>query len=184
MTYPITAVKRAGLPAAPCAYAIAQAYGDLTESERSDALFGSVTRKLCTVRELRDALAAMPRVKARRELVARIEAVEAGAESWLEERALKDALTGRPFDSLIRQHRIVVEGQAFRLDMYDPFTRTAIEADSFRWHAGDQQRLRDIRRDALLATIGIQTIRLSSRDLIENADWCRAMVQLALTARR
>ncbi|MFV0632822.1 endonuclease domain-containing protein [Demequina sp.] len=183
VTYPLSPVRIGALTAAPVAFAIAQAYGVLSDRQRADAVFGAVGRRLCTARDLRAVLNVMPRIKARRALTSRIAAAETGAHSWLEELTLTDVLTGKSFRELLRQHEVVVEGHQFFLDMYCPRTRTAIEADGATWHRGDEQRQRDIRRDALLATIGIQTLRLSGRDLIERPDWCRAMVAGVLRAR-
>lgn len=168
---------------APVAFAIAQGYGDLTPSEQADAVFGGVARSLVTVAELRTVLASMPRVRQRRRLTSRVEAAERGAESWLEEVGLQSVFTGREFDGFVRQHRIRCGGRSYRLDMYDPFARLAVELDGATWHRTDAQRLRDIRRDAALATIGIHTIRLASVDLVDRPHWCRDIVLKARAKR-
>ncbi|WP_203652854.1 endonuclease domain-containing protein [Demequina activiva] len=183
-SYPIAPVRVAGLSVAPAALAIAQAYGDLTASEQSHVVFGAVARGVTSTRQLRHALATMPRIRRRRALTSRIEAAERGAESWLEERSLRTVFTSQEFDCFIRQHRIDREGRRYPLDMYDPFTRTAIELDSRSWHGSDEQRVRDIRRDADLAAMGVLTVRLSSRDLTERPHWCRQIVRDVLAARR
>ena len=183
-SYGITPVRVVGLPTAPAAFAIAQAYGELTASEQSHVVFGAVARGVTSTAQLRHVLATMPRIKRRRALTSRIEAAERGAESWLEERSLRTVFTRQEFDRFIRQHRVDREGRRYRLDMYDPFTRTAIELDSRAWHSGEEQRLRDIRRDADLAAMGILTVRLASRDLTDRPDWCRQMVRDVLAARR
>jgi very-short-patch-repair endonuclease len=183
-SYDITADRTGGLPVAPVAFAIAQAYGDLTASEQSQVVFGAVARRLTSAAQLRHALATMPRVRRRRALTRRIEAAERGAESWLEERSLRSVFTSQDFDCFIRQHRIDREGRRYRLDMYDPFTRTAVELDSKAWHSSEEQRLRDIRRDADLAAIGVLTVRLSSPDLTDRPEWCRQIVREVLSSRR
>lgn len=175
-TYAITSHLVNDHSVAPVALAIAQGYGDLTPSEQADAVFGGIARGLVTVRELRAVLASMPRIRQRRRLTSRVEAAERGAESWLEEVGLRDVFTGRGFDSFVRQHWIRCDGRAYRLDMYDPFARLAVELDGATWHRGDAQRLRDIRRDAHLAANGIETIRLASVDLVERPQWCRDVV--------
>lgn len=182
-TYPIEPISVAGMPTAPIPFAIAQGYADMDESERSDAVFGAIAQRMTTTQELRHALAVIPRVRQRRSLDSRIAAAEDGAESWLEEHSLRSVFSHKEFDQFIRQHRVAREGRRYRLDMYDPFTRTCVELDSYSWHSREDQRLRDIRRDADLAALGILTLRLASRDLTERPDWCRAMVRDVLAAR-
>ena len=173
-----------GMPCARPAIAIAQAYGDLSAFEQSAVVLGGVARRIVTTRELRQALVTVPRIRQRRRLTCRIESAERGAESWLEETGLRDVFRPSEFDCFVRQHRIAGALGRYRLDMYDPFTRTCIELDGDSWHSGDEQRLRDIVRDADLATMGIQTVRLSRRDVVERPDWCRDVVRMVLAARR
>jgi very-short-patch-repair endonuclease len=182
--YARTAIRVHDFTAVAPAIAIASGYADLTESEQVGAIFGGIHRGIVTVRELRQALVDMPKIRARRALTSRIEAAERGAESWLEEQSLRTVFAGREFDRFVRQHRIRCRGRHHRLDMYDPFTRTAVELDSRAWHSGEEQRLRDIRRDADLASIGILTVRLATRDLMQQPEWCRDVVRGTLANRR
>ncbi len=170
--------------AVPPAIAIADGYAALTEEERVDAVFGGIARGIVTARELRQALVDLPRIRARRSLTSRIEAAERGAESWLEEVGLREVFSTREFAYFTRQHRLVCRGRTYRLDMFDPFSRTAVELDSHAWHSGDKQRQRDIQRDAELATMGILTLRLSTHDLIQSQEWCRDIVRQAVALRR
>jgi very-short-patch-repair endonuclease len=112
-----------------------------------------------------------------------VAAIEAGAESYLEERALRQVFNTSEFDRLIRQHDVVIEGQAYRLDLYDDATRTAVELDSEEHHGRSPHRQRDVNRDVHLATIGIQTLRFTYRDITERPGWCRQMLRDGLRAR-
>lgn len=183
-TYDAKAVQVEGYRTVGVPFAIVQGYGDLTETEQSDVVFRGIAKKRTSTKELRQALAVVPRVRKRRALTSRICAVEQGAESWLEEKGLRDVFSGRHFDHIVRQHEVVHEGRQYRLDMFDPFTRTCVELDSYTWHSSDEQRLRDIRRDADLASIGILTVRLSSRDLKESPDWCQRIVLEIFASRK
>lgn len=183
VAYPLHERAVGGLTCVSVAVATAQAYGNLSESEQSNVIFGALAGRLTTVRDLRLALTEIPRIRQRRRLTSRIEAAERGAESWLEEWSLQSVFTAPEFDLFLRQHRIRCGNERYRLDMYDPFTRTAIELDGATWHRGDEQRLRDIRRDANLAAIGIQTVRLSSRDLMDRPEWCCNVVRNVLATR-
>ena len=99
--------------------------------------------------------------------------VAAGAESYLEVHAMERVFVGHPFGALLRQHVVSAEDRHYRLDMYDPRTMTAIEADGATYHSGAWEWQRDIRRDVDLAALGILTIRFSYRDLTERPTWCR-----------
>ena len=61
------------------------------------------------------------------------------------------------------QHRIVVSGRTFFLDAACEEVQLAVEMDGAAWHGSRDQRERDIRRDALVATVGWQTLRFSFR---------------------
>lgn len=163
--------------------AIVDGYADLNESDRTDVVFGAISRKIVTTRRLREALADLPRIRARRSLTSRIEAAERGAESWLEEVGLREVFADREFDYFLRQHKFISRGRHYRLDMFDPFSRTAVELDSTTWHSGEENRLRDIRRDAELAAAGILTIRLPTQDLTQAQEWCREVVRNTVATR-
>lgn len=184
VTYAVQPARTGKFRTVSVAFAIVQAYAELSEGEQSDVVFGSLARKQTSTRQLRQALATVPRIRRRRALVSRVAAAEQGAESWLEEQSLQKVFTGKHFDQFVRQHEIVREGRAYRLDMYDPFTRTCVELDSYTWHSRDDQRLSDIRRDADLAAAGILTVRLASRDLSDQPEWCRRVVFEVVQARR
>jgi very-short-patch-repair endonuclease len=56
--------------------------------------------------------------------------------------------------------------------------------DGAAWHGSPQQRERDIRRDALLATVGWQTLRFGFRRLTTAPEACRRDIRSAYGARR
>lgn len=133
------------------------------------------------VRELIDVL---PRVPRRRALQVALERAGDGVESFLEERADVTVLTGAAFQRLVRQHRVTVHRERFRIDAFDPVTRTALEFDGARWHASPEQQERDKRRDAMLASIGILTVRFSFADVMARPQWCRAVALEVLRSRQ
>ena len=61
----------------------------------------------------------------------------------------------------VQQRRVAVGGESFVLDAAYDEVQLAVEMDGAAWHGSRQQRERDIRRDALLATVGWQTLRFS-----------------------
>ena len=166
------------------AYAIVSGFGRVDPNLRAEVVFGAIRRGLVGVQQVRNELNRQPKVKARRALERRLDAAELGAQSWLEERGLREVFRAKEFGAFIRQHEIVIEGNQFFLDMFEPVARLAVELDGDGTHDNPYDRLRDIRRDAMVATRGIQTIRLSRADLVERPDWCRWIVLQVLHARR
>lgn len=165
-------------------FAVAQAFGRVPRRQRSELVFGALRSRALSAAEVWTALETMPRVKGRRELVRLLISASAGAESHLEHVGLTAVFNTSEFTGLLRQHVVRAHGQRHRLDMYDPETRTAVELDGAAFHSGVDQRERDLRRDAALASVGILTVRLSYRDIVGRPDWCRAIVRRVLHARR
>ncbi|WP_169746722.1 endonuclease domain-containing protein [Demequina silvatica] len=163
--------------------AVIHGFGGLARGDRSSAVHRAFRSGFTTPRAIRDALERVPRCTARRELLRRVDAAERGAESYLEEVGLRRVFNTGEFARFLRQHRVMAQGEFFRLDMYDPSTMTAVELDGAASHASPQQRQRDLRRDALLAGIGIQTLRLTYEDITERPEQCRARVREVLEAR-
>ena len=59
----------------------------------------------------------------------------------------------------------------------------AVEMDGAAHHGSRDQRERDIRRDALLATVGWQTLRFSFRRMTGTPDACRREIRSTYDAR-
>ncbi|NYI42186.1 endonuclease domain-containing protein [Demequina lutea] len=172
-----------GCPVAMPGWAIATAYGHLPRHQADEMVYRAVRRGLATPGEIGEVAASLSSVRHRRELESTLAAAAAGSESYLETVGLRAVFSTNDFAGFIRQHRVLADGASYRLDMYDPVTRTAVELDGAVAHGGAGQRERDARRDVRLASIGIVTLRFVYRDLTERPAWCRAMVTSA-TARR
>ncbi len=165
------------------AHAVVLGYGLLPGGQRAAAVHKAISTHLVSARSLLDALEAVPRVPARRELAQRLTDAETGAETDLEERGPRRVFNTGEFARLVRQHHVMANNRSYRLDMFDPATLTDVELDADELHSTPLQRQRDMRRDADLALVGIQTIRLSHRDVTERPEWCRALVRGVLVAR-
>ncbi|MDN4475852.1 hypothetical protein QQX09_08275 [Demequina sp. SYSU T00192] len=165
------------------AHAVVLGYGFLAARDRATAVHQAIRTRLVTPRSLIDTLGKVPRVRARRDLRQRLELALAGAESYLEEHGASKVFNTSEFARFVRQHRVRANGGRYRLDMFDPETLTAVELDGDASHSDPSQRQRDLRRDADLAQLGIQTIRISYRDLTTRPEWCRALVRGVLVAR-
>ena len=164
--------------------AVILGFASLPRDRRGAVVFRAIGVHATTAQQLADALDRVPRCRGRKELSRRIDAALHGSESYLEETSLRSVFNLREFAGLIRQHRVTVAGESFRLDMYDPATMTAIETDGAAFHGSPEQRQRDVRRDAILAGAGILTVRLTYDDVVNRPEACRQVVRRALESRR
>lgn len=167
----------------PIEMAVCQAFAELGR-QRVGATIRVLASGAVDIEDLCFTLAAMPRVKARRELSSVIAHFAAGSESYLEYIAMHDVFSGPEFSPLIRQHSLFVHGRHYRVDLYDAETMTAIETDGASFHAGPDAWQRDLNRDADLASLGVLTLRFSYWDLQENPERCRQRLRAVLESRR
>lgn len=163
--------------------AIVRGFSHIHPRDRSATVYRAVQRGLVSPEQLSDALLRTARVPERRRLEQLVASARAGAESFLEERALRAVFNTREFANLLPQHDYFLEGWTYRIDLYDPVTRTAFEIDSAAHHGSTADRLRDIRRDAHLATDGVLTVRFSYQDIMERPHECRRIALEILRAR-
>lgn len=172
-----------GCPIAMPAWAIVSAFGAEPDDVGNEMVYRAVRERLVTTSDLREVMSRMPRVRSRAALERTIAAAEAGAESHLEAIGLRNVFNTAEFSRFVRQHRVRAEGRPFRLDMFDHATLTAVELDGATVHGQLDRREADLRRDAILAGIGILTVRLSYRAVVNDPDWCRSRVRAVISAR-
>lgn len=183
VSYPLPTERRQRMVTVAAPIAVVQAFGDLPASHRAEALFHPLRTGVVGTEDLRHALDIVPRVRGRKDFLRLLDAVAAGAESWLEAEGMRRVFNTKEFEHLVPQHVLEAEGVRYRADFFDPATRTVIELDGSQFHDAAPRRTRDLRRDAALASIGILTIRLGYRDVVERPEWCRRTVRAALGAR-
>jgi very-short-patch-repair endonuclease len=148
------------------------------------AAIAAVRRRLCHPQNLRSELARQPRLAGRAELARLVELLAAGCQSELEIWGCLHVLRGPGMPRFVQQRRITVGGEVFLLDAAYDEVKLAVEMDGAAWHGSRQQRERDIRRDALLATVGWQTLRFGFRRMTTAPDACRRDIRSAYAARR
>ena len=129
-------------------------------------------------------LARRPRLPARAELAQLLELLGAGCQSELEIWGCLNVLRAPGMPPFAQQRRIAAGGEVFLLDAAYDEVQLAVEMDAAAWHGSTQQRERDIRRDALLATVGWQTLRFGFRRLTTAPEACRRDIRSAYNARR
>jgi very-short-patch-repair endonuclease len=176
-----------GLPVSCVERAVVDTWGTTAGLSRADvraAAIGAVRRRLCRPRDLFAELERRPCLRSRRALTELVGLLADGCQSELEIWGCLNVLRGPGMPAFTLQRPIEVAGERFVLDAACDEVRLAVEMDGAAWHGSREQRERDIRRDALLATIGWQTLRFGFRRLTGAPDGCRRDIRAAYTARR
>jgi very-short-patch-repair endonuclease len=148
------------------------------------AVITAVRERLCTPGALAAELALRPRLPARAELRRLVALLADGCRSELEIWGCLQVLGGPGMPAFVQQRQVVVAGERFFLDAAYDEVLLAVEMDGAAWHGSQRQREGDIRRDALLGTVGWQTLRFSHRRLTRAADDCRREIRATYDARR
>jgi very-short-patch-repair endonuclease len=158
--------------------------GPLSREDLRAAAIAAVRRRLCRPLDLERELARRPRLAGRAELVRLVSLLAEGCQSELEIWGCLHVLRGPGMPPFVQQRMVVVGGERFFLDAAYDDVRLGVELDGAAWHGSRQQRERDIRRDALLATAGWQTLRFGYRRLTTAPDACRRDILAARAARQ
>lgn len=164
-------------------FAVIDAWADPTNDGRKSMVLSALQSGVAPRDMVVEAAARRTRIRDRAGLAAVIDGFDRGAQSFLEYEGLTRVFRGREFARFVRQHDVSARGHRYRLDMYDPETRTAVELDGAAFHAAGERREADNRRDADLATLGIVTLRLGYSDVMDRPAWCQATVLAVLRAR-
>jgi very-short-patch-repair endonuclease len=176
-----------GLAATSVERSIVDTWGRPTGTHRSAVRAATITavrRRLCVPRELTVELERRPRLAGRAELARLVALLADGCQSELEIWGCLQVLRAPGMPPFVQQRRVVVDGRTFYLDVAYDDVMLAVEMDGAAWHGSRQQRERDIRRDALLATVGWQTLRFSYGRMTATPEACRRDVWSAYRRRR
>jgi very-short-patch-repair endonuclease len=176
-----------GLAATSPERSIVDTWGHPTSTHRSavrGAAITAVRRRLCLPQDLTVELEQRPRLAGRAELARLVSLLADGCQSELEIWGCLQVLRAPGMPPFVQQRRVVVDGQTFYLDVAYDDVMLAVEMDGAAWHGSRQQRERDIRRDALLATVGWQTLRFSYGRMTTTQEACRRDIWSAYNARR
>lgn len=157
--------------------------GDIARAAVRAAAITAVRRRMCRPQDLALEIARRPQLPARTALADLVRLLDDGCQSELEIWGCLNVLQAPGMPHFTLQHRIRVAGQTFVLDAACEEVRLAVEMDGAAWHGSREQRERDIRRDALLATVGWQTLRFSFARLTGSADTCRRDIRAVHAAR-
>jgi very-short-patch-repair endonuclease len=166
---------------------VVDSWGRPSPLRRADvraAALTAVRRRQCSIRELDFELTRRTRLPGRAELARLAGLLADGCQSELEIWGCLNVLRATGMPPFVQQRPITVAGERFVLDAAYEDVLLAVEMDGAAWHGSRQQRERDIRRDALLATIGWQTMRFGFGRLTGAPDACRRDILAAYNARR
>jgi very-short-patch-repair endonuclease len=176
-----------GLPVSCVERAIVDSWGSpagLSHADLRAAAIGAVRRRLCLPWQLYDEVQRRPCLRRRAALLSIVGLLADGCQSELEIWGCLQVLRAPGMPSFVQQRRITVGGESFVLDAAYEEVKLAVEMDGAAWHGARDQREKDIRRDALLATIGWQTLRFGYRRLTAAPEACRRDIRAAYDARR
>ncbi|MBQ1023314.1 endonuclease domain-containing protein [Micromonospora sp. C95] len=174
-------VVRRGVPVVRLEEALVRSWSLLPEEGRIGPVVRAVNDRMTTAYRLRVALA--PKLTGRAALSVLIDRLDAGCRSPLEIWGHDRVFTGPGMPALRRQVRVRVGKRTMYLDLFAEQERVNIEVDGAASHGDPRQREIDLRRDALLATVGILVVRFSHRRLVREPDEVRRET-LAILARR
>jgi very-short-patch-repair endonuclease len=147
------------------------------------AVITAVGRRMCRPQDLAAELERRPQLRARASLVELVRLLAAGCRSELEIWGCLNVLQAPGMPRFSLQHRIVVSGRTFFLDAACEEVQLAVEMDGAAWHGSRDQREGDIRRDALLAAVGWQTLRFGFARMTGSPEGCRHEIRAVHAAR-
>ncbi|WP_326562648.1 DUF559 domain-containing protein [Micromonospora sp. NBC_01796] len=180
---PPYAVRRQGRPVTRLERSLVDSWPLLPMDERRAVVIEAVNGRMTTVARLGEALAGAPRLAGRREFRVLLERLAIGCRSPLEIWGHERVFSGPGMPTFLRQERVRVAGRAFDLDVYAERERVDFELDGAAWHGDRRQREADVRRDALLATLGILVVRFTHRRLTHEPSEIRHEILAILAAR-
>jgi very-short-patch-repair endonuclease len=176
-----------GIPVTCVERAVVDAWGvpdGLPRTVLRGAAIDAVRRRLCTPADLGIEIDRRSRLPGRRRLLELVGLLADGCRSELEVWGCLHVLRTPGMPAFVQQRPVAVGGERFFLDAAYDEVQLAVELDGAAWHGSADQRERDIRRDARVATVGWQTLRFSYRRMTSRPDDCRRDVLAAHGARR
>ncbi|MDQ1685066.1 MAG: hypothetical protein QOC82_1803 [Frankiaceae bacterium] len=183
-TTPPSVVVRAGMRVTRLEESIVDSWPLLPAINRRAPALVAVRDRRTTGGRLLDALAARGRVTGAAEMRRTFGLITAGCHSPLELWGHEKVFIHGELRRATCQVRVRLGNRVVYLDRYYADEMLAVELDGAAYHGAPQQRERDIRRDAALAALGIQTIRFSHPRLFHDPDGVRAETLNVLAVRR
>ncbi|MGN9811519.1 DUF559 domain-containing protein [Micromonospora sp. BQ11] len=181
---PPCVVERRGLPVTRLERTLVDSWPLLASADRRAPVIRAVNDRLTTAERLGAALTLAPRLTGRAELRTLLTRLAEGCRSPLEIWGHERVFTGPDMPAFRRQAAVRVGRRTMYLDLFAERERVDIELDGATTHGDPRQREIDLRRDALLASVGILTVRFAHRRLVHEPDEVRRETRAILASRR
>jgi very-short-patch-repair endonuclease len=181
---PPQVVVRQDMPVTRLENALVDSWPGLPPVDRSAPIIRAVNDRLTTPQRVTAALSTVPKLTGRAELRALLDRLAAGCRSPLEIWGHDHVFTGPEMPAFGRQVRMRIGSRTVYLDLYAERERVNIELDGATTHGDPRQREIDLRRDSLLATVGILVVRFARRRLVYESDDVRRETLAILASRR
>lgn len=173
-----------GLPVVRIEQAIVDSWTMLPARDHRVPVIVAVRERRTSGPALLEVLAANSRAKGAAEMRHVFGLVAAGCHSPLELWGHEKVFSHHSLPVSECQVPLTLPTGGIYLDRYYEAEQLAVELDGAAYHGEPGQRERDIRRDALVATFGIQTVRFSHPRIFGDPDGVRAEVLAILAVRR
>lgn len=150
---------------------------------RAGIVYEALWLRIVPPHRVRAAADRLARVPERDRLLALLGDFIEGAQSPGEVLARREVFVAERYRAFERQVKVRVAGRSRVLDMLHRAARVVVEVDGDAYHGGARAVADDRERDAELAAVGFQTVRLSYRDLRDRPEWCRGTVDRVVRGR-
>ncbi|MEU8159768.1 endonuclease domain-containing protein [Micromonospora parva] len=181
---PPQVVVRRGLRVTRLEQSLVDSWPTLPPADRRTPVIRAVNDRLTTPERLSAALERVPKLIDRAAFRHLLTRLADGCRSPLEIWGHEHVFTGSGMPAFHRQVPVRVGRRTVYLDMFAERERVNIELDGATIHGNPRQREIDLRRDALLAAIGILVVRFAHRRLVHEVDEVRRETLAILATRR
>ncbi|MGC4757965.1 DUF559 domain-containing protein [Micromonospora trifolii] len=181
---PPQVVVRRGLTVTRLEQALVDSWPTISPADRRASVIRAVNDWLTTPERLSAALDRVPKLIDRAAFRHLLTRLADGCRSPLEIWGHDHVFTGPGMPAFRRQVPVRVGRRLVYLDMFAERERVNIELDGATSHGSPGQREIDLRRDALLAAIGILVVRFAHRRLVHDVDEVRRETLAILGTRR
>ncbi|MFY1637070.1 DUF559 domain-containing protein [Solwaraspora sp. WMMB335] len=181
---PPQVVVRDGAPVTRLERALVESWPLLPATDRPAPLILAVNDRLTTADRIGTALDDLPRLTDRAAVRTLLTKLAVGCRSQLEIWGHDHVFVGAGMPDFRRQFAVQVHGRTCYLDVYAERERVDFELDGAASHGSARQREVDLRRDALLATVGIQVVRFAHRRRVCEPQQVRHEILAILDKRR
>ncbi|GAB2931581.1 hypothetical protein GCM10027280_19090 [Micromonospora polyrhachis] len=155
----------------------------LVAEDQRAPIIRAVNDRMTTPARIGTTMAIVPKLSGRGELRVLLDRLAAGWRSPLEIWGHDHVFNGSGMPTFQRQVRVQVDRRTMYLDVYAEAERVNFELDGATTHEDPRQREIDLRRDALLATLGMLALRFTHRRLVHEPDEVRREVLAILASR-